>query len=227
MLQNIFLFVHDRSGSWAAAFTQEWPVFSQRHQFSYSIPAARLDGSSGAGDVMLNYRFQVTNEGQGRPAFSPRISLLLPTGNEDRGLGAGAPGLQVNLPFSKRVDRAFFHWNAGMTIQSMRWSGSLVHAPTGPRTTVTSPFVAASVIYAVRPMFNLMMESVLTSSQEVSAPGQTRRAQSFVLSPGARFGWNIGRNQFVLGVAVPVTFSAGASEGSALFYASWEGPFRR
>jgi len=43
---------------WGFTFTQEWPVFSQDHQISYTIPSYHLvdDGSrvSGLGDVLLN-----------------------------------------------------------------------------------------------------------------------------------------------------------------------------
>src|SRR5437879_970733 len=44
------------------SFTQEWPVFSQTHQFSYTVPYGfatdRGQASSGVGDVLLNYRYQ-------------------------------------------------------------------------------------------------------------------------------------------------------------------------
>lgn len=62
-------------------FTQEWPVFSQKHQISYSIPLTRYDdeppGGGGAeagglGDIFLNYRYQVFNDEEGDFfAFAP------------------------------------------------------------------------------------------------------------------------------------------------------------
>ena len=63
----------------------------------------------------MNYRYQVLEEGPGRPAFSPRASLVLPTGSVSDGRGNGSYGLQVNLPFSKRHGAFYWHWNAGFT----------------------------------------------------------------------------------------------------------------
>ncbi len=78
---------------WNFSFTQEWPVFSQTHQFSYTIPYSFLDPDheehdSGVGDVQVNYRYQLTNDAGSWPAISPRISLIFPSGDEDRGLGS-------------------------------------------------------------------------------------------------------------------------------------------
>ena len=42
-------------------------------------------------------------EGQYTPAFAPRLSLALPTGDSDKGFGTGVMGYEFNLPFSKIV----------------------------------------------------------------------------------------------------------------------------
>src|ERR1041384_3024217 len=48
--------------AWNPTFTQEWPVFSQRHQFSYTVPYYFLESGGqskdGLGDILLNYRYQ-------------------------------------------------------------------------------------------------------------------------------------------------------------------------
>src|SRR5437667_1598099 len=45
---------------WNLTFTQEWPVFSQTHQFSYTIPYRFIEtggrSHNGVGDILLNYR---------------------------------------------------------------------------------------------------------------------------------------------------------------------------
>ena len=43
------------------SFTQEWPVFNQAHQFSFTIPYQFLNANTvrGAGDVFVNYRYQL------------------------------------------------------------------------------------------------------------------------------------------------------------------------
>ena len=49
-------------------------------------------------------------------AVSPRLTLLLPTGNERRGLGSGGTGVQVMLPVSTVLTPTLVaHWNLGAT----------------------------------------------------------------------------------------------------------------
>ena len=38
----------------APSFTQEWPVFTQRHQFSYTIPYVFTEDDNGMEDMRLN-----------------------------------------------------------------------------------------------------------------------------------------------------------------------------
>ena len=55
IFQNIFGFFRAKDG-WDLAFTQEWPIRSQAHQFSFTLPFAGAGGQRGIGDVMINYR---------------------------------------------------------------------------------------------------------------------------------------------------------------------------
>ena len=67
--------------------------------------------------MRLNYRLQALMEGKYTPAFAPRLSLVLPTGDSDKGFGAGVVGYEFNLPFSKIVsDRWTLNFNAGMSV---------------------------------------------------------------------------------------------------------------
>ena len=45
--------------------------------------------------------------------MSPRVSLVIPSGDEERGLGFGGWGWQFNLPVSKQVGDFYLHGNAG------------------------------------------------------------------------------------------------------------------
>src|SRR5215468_8130056 len=49
------------------SFTQEWPVFSQTHQFSYTLPYLFTEDDSGMEDMRLNYRLQAFMEGKYTP----------------------------------------------------------------------------------------------------------------------------------------------------------------
>jgi DtxR family Mn-dependent transcriptional regulator len=219
VFQNIFGIRRDEGGEWEAAFTQEWPLVTQRHQISYTIPAVGAHGQSGIGDVMIHYRWQGLTEGARVPAFSPRVSLILATGDSSNGLGTGGAGWQINLPFSRQFGDAYLHWNAGFT----HVPGAAGH--TKDHTLVT-PHVALSGIWRVRPMFNLMLESVIEWDQFVEGDA-TQRETVMTFAPGVRTGWNAGDRQVIIGVAVPVTLSGGDSNAGVLGYLSYELPFRR
>jgi hypothetical protein len=90
---------------------------------------------------------------------------------------------------------------------------------------VTSPFVAASGIYRLRPMLNLMLESTMSFDQSLEEFGTSRRT-TFILSPGLRGGWDVRGKQVIVGFAIPTSWSAGASTG-AFAYFSYELPFKK
>src|ERR1041385_7110173 len=147
----------ERIEAWNLSFTQEWPVFSQIHQFSYTIPYSfiRAGGRSvnGVGDVLLNYRFQAYFNETNLLAFAPRASLVLPTGNRFRALGDDTWGAQFNLPFSTAIgDDWFVHLNAGLTY--------LPDAASAQQRDLLSYNFGASAIYAMTRDFNVMLEWV-------------------------------------------------------------------
>jgi hypothetical protein len=55
----------------------------------------------------------------------------------------------------------------------------------------------------------------------------TVRETFYTVSPGARGGWNVGDAQFVIGAAVPITWSQGDSTTSWFVYFSYELPFKK
>src|SRR6185369_4957863 len=109
------------SKDWSYSFTQEWPAPGNwHHQLSYTLVGMHAGANSGTGggmgDTIFNYRYQAIGSGESRLAFSPRLSLLLPTGNVLEGRGLGAVGGQVNLPVSIVLHRRVVtHWNIGGT----------------------------------------------------------------------------------------------------------------
>ena len=220
VFQNIFGAARS-GGQWATTFTQEWPAPSMTHQLSYTLAFTEGDGGSGAGDTLINYRYQALEEGPGHPAFSPRASLVLPTGSVSAGRGSGSYGLQVNLPVSKRRGAIYWHGNAGFT-----WLPRAQAAGSSTRANLLSPFIAGSTIYALRPMFHLMLEQVLLVDSLYDGVDQFRKT-AYTLSPGVRGGWNIGEAQLVGGVAVPITWESGESDTGVFLYLSYELPFGR
>ena len=113
IVQNIATFRMNARDEWDTSFTQEWPLFSHMHQISYTIPYAAAIGGAGVGDAMIHYRIQLLTEGDGTPAFSPRISLIVPSGNADRGLG-GERGLAGQSPVQRTGGRYLFALECGV-----------------------------------------------------------------------------------------------------------------
>lgn len=212
IFQNIFVALRSKGGQWAAGFTQEWPVRTQRHQLSVTLAFTAGAGSQAIGDALVNYRLQVLAEAPGRPAFSPRLSVILPSSQASSSLG-----WQMNLPVSKRLGAVYLHGNAGMT-----WLREAQSEPAATdRKWTSAPFLAGSAIVAVRPMFHLMFESVVNFD-----PRDEGRETSTTIVPGFRTGWNIGDQQLVVGFGVPVTRGARRDHG-ILTYVSYELPFLR
>ena len=92
---------------------------------------------------------------------------------------------------------------------------------------LVNPFLAGSAILRVKPMVNLMLESVVLFEERIVGRATTARDTTVILSPGTRFGWNLGDHQLVLGAAVPFEHGSGETTSGVFGYASWELPFRR
>lgn len=217
---NQFRGADDRE--WDLSFTQEWPVFSQAHQFSYTLPYSVIESGgtteNGVGDIFLNYRFQALFESERMPAFAPRVSVILPTGDDDRGLGNGGVGYQLNLPFSKVLSNRWTgHFNAGAT-----W------VPETQGENLTSYTLAGSFIYAVTENFNLMLEAVASWDEELAETSGTNREFSAIVSPGLRYAFNLPNDmQIVAGLAAPIGMTGSAPDYGILFYLSIEHFFTR
>lgn len=230
VVQHIFNFIYSgdsRQRGWAFTFTQEWPVFGQDHQFSYTVPSYHVINEGqrqyGIGDVLLNYRYQALEEGPGKPAFSPRFSLILPTGNRDKGTGNGVVGYQWSLPFSKIVaSRLALHANFGVTylphVRAPMNNGQL-----SPKRSLVSSWVGGSAIFALSPRFHLMLEWLGNIQDDINGSGRTVRTFNPLLSPGFRAAVvNEKDLQIVLGAGVPIGLNRQANNYGAFLYFSVE-----
>jgi hypothetical protein len=207
----------------APSFTQEWPVFSQTHQFSYTIPYIFTEDDNGMEDMRLNYRLQALTEDEYTPAFAPRLSLVLPTGDRDKGFGAGVVGYETNLPFSKIVsDRWTLHFNAGMSV-----------FPNVRDNHLTNYNLGASAIYAVSRDFNLMLETVAGWNDDIAEGAfafeeTVDRTTTAIISPGARYAFNLPNDaQLVIGAALPIGLTSDSPDWGMFFYCSFEHSFTR
>jgi len=221
VVQHINTLQRSRSGDLMYTFTQEWPAPSIAHQLSYTVPIQRLDGSSGIGDVALNYRYQWIGDGEATLAVSPRVTALLPTGDDRKGLGVGAAGVQVNLPVSYVLNSSFVtHWNAGATVtpNACGDSGAEFHK--------TDFNLGGSLIWLTSDTFNVMLEAVYYSTQSADGDGRKHRESAVYVSPGVRGAFNLASGlQIVPGLAVPIGIGASSEDYSIFAYLSFEHPF--
>ncbi|HEY8258194.1 MAG TPA: transporter [Gemmatimonadales bacterium] len=206
VVQHINTFSRVNGGaSWAYSFTQEWPLLSQRYQLSYTVPVLHDNGlGTGIGDIALNARYQLLGGDETSLHVAPRLSVLVPTGNEERGRGARGASVQTNLPVSwVPVPKLAMHANAGLTL-------SPGASP--------SPFLGASAIWLLDPELNLLVETIWTGGDE----------ESLVLNPGVRWAFNFESGlQIVPGVAYTIGLDDGAGPDAVFLYLSFEHPFRR
>jgi hypothetical protein len=213
----------------------ELPMGSVRHQFSFTPMVFehfidRPDGGPGEeeggwGDTFLNYRYQLTmdDECSAMPAISPRFSLILPTGDEDRGLGTGEVGYQFNLPISKELDHFAFHFNAGTTYSPDALAGPGVLEPDQ-----NGYNLGASAIWLTTYDFNVMLEFLTLWDEELDDPGVVDNTTSVILNPGVRGALFTGDEvQWVVGASIPVGLTDDAPDYGVFVYMSIEHMFRR
>jgi outer membrane putative beta-barrel porin/alpha-amylase len=237
VVQHIFNAQYTTSGGfhgWNFSFTQEWPVFSLEHQLSYTIPSFHQiddkDRVYGGGDILINYRYQALEESETKPAFAPRFSLILPTGNRDRGTGNGVVGYQWSLPFSKKLSSRFaMHTNFGLTYLPhvrARLDGST--SALSPRRSLVSYNLGASGIFALFPRFHLMLEWLGPFEDSIDDSGKARRQFQPVISPGFRAAVvNEEKLQIVVGAAAPIGLNRKADNLGGFLYLSIEHDFTR
>jgi hypothetical protein len=223
VVQHISAFQRSNGGDWAYAFTQEWPLGGISHQLSYTIPVEHVGGGTGLGDAILNYRHQLLGNPEAATVFAPRLSLLLPTGDHEEGRGAGALGLQTNLPLTLVLaPQLATHWNAGATLTPS--AKNLV----GEEATTTSFNLGASAIWLLRPSFNPMVETLWLSTASVVGAGETVRDESLLLIPGIRGAFNLANDlQIVPGLAYIFDLGSDSDEDALFVYLSFEHPFKR
>ena len=232
VVQHIFTAIYSsdfRLRGWGFSFTEEWPLFSENHQFSFTIPWSHLrdegQRQNGINDILLNYRYQALNEDTHGVAFAPRFSLILPTGNRRKGTGDGVVGYQWNLPFSKKVTAdVALHANLGLTYQpNVRAPLDAPGNPLSRRRTLLGYNLGASAIYAANARFNFMLEWLGLSEQDIDGDGKRNRQFKSILSPGVRAAViNEKELQSVVGLGLPVGLNRRAENYGVFLYLSIE-----
>ncbi|AFX99966.1 transporter [Bdellovibrio bacteriovorus] len=199
----------DPSNEWTYNFTNEIPMGSMDHQFSYVIPVMKLNGAeddTNIGDVLLNYRYQLMNTDL--IAIAPRFTLIVPTGDYKKGFGSGVAGFQFNQAVSVTLsDRWTNHWNAGFTFTPDAKNSA------GDTATVFGFNFGTSVIYNVTPKTNLLCEFVMNSNEVVVSQDAKATEQTYYVVPGIRTAFDVGEEtEIVPGVGALLGLGPSAVE---------------
>jgi hypothetical protein len=210
VVQHVATLMRDDADALEMAFTQEWPLFSERHQISYTLPLLRMDDETRWGDVEIQYRYQLLS---GRVAVAPSLTAILPTGHD--AFGAGNGGMAVGLPVSVALSPAFAaHTNVDLTL--LPNLGDLNDGEEGE----VEISLGQSVVWLAHPRLNLLVEALWSRTDE---GGEV--SESLMVSPGLRAWFNVGETHIVPGVAVPVGVGASSGTRSVFLYFSVEHPF--
>lgn len=219
VIQHISTFEYLNDKTWAYSLTDEWPLAGIKHQISANLPLMHMD-FTGIGDIALNYRYQAIYAD--RLAFSPRLSLLFPTGNYKKGLGNGVIGYQLNLPLSFICSRKLVtHYNLGATLTPGAKGAD------GSKSDINSINYGASAILLISPTFNFMLE-VAGNRTSVKAPNvKTTTGNSIFINPGVRYAINFQSGlQIVPGLAVPIGLDSSKDKIGIFAYLSFEHPLK-
>jgi len=65
------------------------------------------DGNRGFGDAKFEYSYLLYRSNTSRMTISPGFGLTIPTGNSRKELGAGAPGVSLQVPVSVMLTKRF------------------------------------------------------------------------------------------------------------------------
>jgi hypothetical protein len=221
VVQHIGTFTSPMKGAYTFAFTQEWPLGGVRHQGSYTIPMVRTGGFSGVGDVGLNYRYQLGGASEGPWFASPRLSVLLPTGSAERGMGAGGVTIETMLPVSYEHPALTLTGNVGLALTPSARVG-------GAESRDMTVRAGGSAIWMATRSLNFLLEALMDESTSRVGPALMSRAREYTVSPGVRWARDLASGmQIVPGLAVPMRVGAGPSDTQLFVYLSVEHSFKR
>ncbi|MBI2929567.1 MAG: hypothetical protein HYY24_28215 [Verrucomicrobia bacterium] len=170
---------------------------------------------------MLNYRYQICYEETNLRALAPRFSLVLPTGDERRGLGEDTLGYQWNVPFSTAMgDSWFLHLNAGLTY--------LPEAASARERDLLHYHLGASTILAATRNVHFLVEWIGVWQEGPHPTRRLRHEFAALVSPGVRTAWSVGDSaQLVLGLGVPIGLTRSAPDVGVFLYLSFEHESRK
>jgi hypothetical protein len=207
ILQQIATFTAVRHGGWSADLSQEWPLFSERHQLDLALRVGQDAGLTGAG---AEYRYLLTGGEDAVFSLSPGIEAAW--SREE-----GEWELEAVLPASVQLTETLVaNTNVGVSFAVEDFGGK-------PGLTV-----GEGLIWRAHPRLNLLVEAVWSRGEPLLGEEQAGEDRSFVVSPGLQYAFSLGDDvQLVPGIAFPVGVGPSDGQRAVMLYLSLEHPFRR
>ncbi|MGE0441213.1 MAG: hypothetical protein AB7L66_22745 [Gemmatimonadales bacterium] len=222
VVQHISTFARTRDGAWGYSLTSEWPLRSQRHQLSYTVPFQRGGGTAGFGDLALTYRWQAAGSETSPVWLAPRFTVTLPVGSAPAGRGAGGPGFEAALPVSIAWNSWLTtHLNAALLVNP----GAAGRDHPGVPTRIAR--LGGSVVADLSPTVNLLVETLWATGHETDGLGSALATDHWVVSPGIRWAHDVGAVQVVPGLAYTFDLDPAGDQDAVFLYLSFEYRFRR
>ena len=130
--------------------------------------------------------------------------------------------MQTNFPISLVLKRRLVtHWNAGLT-----WIPR-AHDTAGDHARSLNVNLGQSTVWLASPRFNVLVENLWTSTEQVAGSNRNDRRQDFYVNPGIRWSYNFSNGlQIVPGVGAPIGVGPSAGDKGVIFYLSFEHPWR-
>lgn len=214
-VQHTFRLGRTRAETWAATFEQEWPLWSAKHQLSFTVPSqlGRNDaGARGFGDVTVEYAYQLIGNNESRVTLTPKLGVSFPTGKVAQELGIGAPGVEVSVPVGVQLTPSF-----GMVSNvAASTFGKAVNSE-GERYRYKRLEAGHSFVWYARPRFNALLEAKWERAIAVEDAGERQRRDEFFVAPGIRWAHLWGKAVIAPGISFPIGVGPSRRDRGVIF----------
>lgn len=197
-----------RGGAWSADYTQEWPLFSERHQLDLEAGVAHHDGLSSLG---AGYRYLLMGDEDAPLAVSPGVEVAW--GREE---AEDEWELELALPASVRLaDGLTSNTSLGVSF------------PLGEEDGEPGYTAGQGLFWRATPRLNVVVEATWSRGESLFGEVEAEE-ESVVVSPGLQYALVLGEGlQVVPGIAVPIGVGPSEGQRAVLLYFSVEHPFTR
>jgi hypothetical protein len=213
------------------AYTIDIPLGSQKHELSFmsplvggyeNLPNGLQRSAGGLGDTMINYRYQLLASDDFLWC-TPRATVIVPTGDNDRRLGTGTVGYEFYLPISRYGKRFDWHFNIGYTYFPTL-PGAVPAGLLDLENSLQGYGVGGTVLWKPRYDLHFFLETLALGNVNFDDDGRYRRNYNqLLLNPGLRYGVvRLPTVEWVVGASIPIGLTQATPDVGLFLYLSLE-----